>query len=89
MIQLFVLACGSPICFFRVLRGPWGPERTEIGINSQIVSDIEETSVFGGVLTAPRLHRVDGVGEEGHALVAMSRGASAEMIRPSVSHAKS
>ena len=90
MIQLFVLACGSPICFFHVLRGPGGgPKRTEIEINSQIVSDIEETSVFDGMLTAPRLHQVDGVGGKGHALNALPRRASAEMIRPSISHAVS
>ena len=46
MIQLFVLACGSPICFFRDLRGPWGPGRAETRINPWISSGTEEASVF-------------------------------------------
>ena len=85
--SLFVLACGSPICFFRALRGPWGPRRTEIRINSQIVSDIEGASVFDGTLTVPRLHRIDGNGGKRHALTASPWGASVEMIRPGASQA--
>ena len=89
MIQLFVLASGSPFCFFYSLRGPESPWKAEIRINPWVSSETEETFVFVGTLTAPRLHQIDGVGERGRTYRTEPRGVTVEMIRPMISQTKS
>ena len=89
MIQLFVLACGSPICFFRGLRGPWGPGKAEVRNNPRVTSDTEEASVFVGTLAIPRLRQIDGAGERGCTFDAKPQGVTVEMVRPMFSQTQS
>ena len=88
MIQLFVLAWIA-ILFLYCLWDPFGPGRAEVRINPRVISDTEETAVFVGTLTIPRLRHIDGAEERSCTFDAKPQGVTGEMVRPMFSQTQS
>ena len=80
---------GSPFCFFTASGTLFGPGRAEVRINPRVISDTEETAVFVGTLTIPRLRHIDGAEERSCTFDAKPQGVSAEMVRPMFSQTQS